>query len=366
MAQITLNADLHLHTLASPCAYSTLAEMVRAAADRGLKAVAITDHGPGLQGGLDRLQFNYPTVLPKEYLGVRLYHGVEANILDPDGDLDLHGAELAALDLVIAGIHPGTPYAGATTSDHTRATVEAMANPAVRIISHPHNMHFPVDMAEVVAAAAATGTWLELNPRYMGSLKQPETLAQSRKMLTLAAESGVRVCVDSDSHFLATVGQFTEAIAVLEDVGFPAELLVNGGLIDLDKAIRTPKSRPKPDIEERLAFLIEAGQLCPDHVPVIISGLELIAGGIGKDLAGENAVMFATHIASFIDRLGGGEGEPALELDPIIKAEIAAQPPSLSRLVDRFVAHIDEGCGVCIPQVERLLLVAHIAALAGE
>ena len=41
----TIIADLHTHTLASTHAYSSLTEMVRAAAERGLYAIAITDHG---------------------------------------------------------------------------------------------------------------------------------------------------------------------------------------------------------------------------------------------------------------------------------------------------------------------------------
>lgn len=42
-------ADTHCHTLASTHAYSTLSEMVHAAAVKGLYAIAITDHGVAMQ-----------------------------------------------------------------------------------------------------------------------------------------------------------------------------------------------------------------------------------------------------------------------------------------------------------------------------
>lgn len=39
-------ADLHTHTNVTDHAFSTLTEMVQAAEDRGLAAIAITNHGP--------------------------------------------------------------------------------------------------------------------------------------------------------------------------------------------------------------------------------------------------------------------------------------------------------------------------------
>ena len=39
-------ADLHTHTNVTDHAFSTLTEMVQAAHDMGLKAIAITNHGP--------------------------------------------------------------------------------------------------------------------------------------------------------------------------------------------------------------------------------------------------------------------------------------------------------------------------------
>ncbi len=43
--------DTHIHTLASGHAYSTLAEYVEMAREKGLELIAQTDHGPAMPGG---------------------------------------------------------------------------------------------------------------------------------------------------------------------------------------------------------------------------------------------------------------------------------------------------------------------------
>ena len=80
-----LKIDLHTHTIASGHAYSTLLENLQEAKGKGLKMLAITDHGPQLAGGPQLFYFGNLRVLPREYLGVELLRGVEANILDSNG-----------------------------------------------------------------------------------------------------------------------------------------------------------------------------------------------------------------------------------------------------------------------------------------
>ena len=46
-----LKIDLHSHTVSSGHAYSTLLENLRAAKEKGLEALAMTDHGPNMPGG---------------------------------------------------------------------------------------------------------------------------------------------------------------------------------------------------------------------------------------------------------------------------------------------------------------------------
>lgn len=82
-------ADLHTHTIASTHAYSTFSEMVRAAAERGLYALAVTDHARTMPGAPREWYFSCLHELPLHYRGVMTIAGIEANVLDFEGNLDL-------------------------------------------------------------------------------------------------------------------------------------------------------------------------------------------------------------------------------------------------------------------------------------
>ena len=77
--------DTHTHTIASAHAYSTVQEMAQAAAQKGLKLLAITDHAPALSDSSPALHFMNYHVLPKELYGVQMLYGVELNIMGSDG-----------------------------------------------------------------------------------------------------------------------------------------------------------------------------------------------------------------------------------------------------------------------------------------
>ena len=80
--------DSHTHTLASGHAYCTLLEMVRAAADRGLELICITDHAPGMELTTHKDYFLNFRVLDREIYGVRVLMGAELNVMDFDGTVE--------------------------------------------------------------------------------------------------------------------------------------------------------------------------------------------------------------------------------------------------------------------------------------
>ena len=84
----TPEADLHVHTVASGHAYSTIGEIAVEAGRKGLRLVGMTDHGPALPGGPHPYHFAALRFVPETLHGVRILRGVEANILGP-GQLDL-------------------------------------------------------------------------------------------------------------------------------------------------------------------------------------------------------------------------------------------------------------------------------------
>ena len=108
-----IELDMHTHTLASGHAFSTLQEMARAGADKGLKLLGITEHTSGIPGSCDPIYFRNLHVVPRQMYGIELMLGAEINILDSKGNIDADEELMKRLDLRIAGIHslcfePGT------------------------------------------------------------------------------------------------------------------------------------------------------------------------------------------------------------------------------------------------------------------
>lgn len=75
-------------------------------------------------------------VVPKELHGVRVLRGIELNIMDFDGTVDMDEKILSRLDIAIASLH--TPcLAPGTKEENTRACLKVMENPLVDILGHP-------------------------------------------------------------------------------------------------------------------------------------------------------------------------------------------------------------------------------------
>ena len=92
--------DTHSHTIASGHAYCTIREMASAAAKKGLQGLAITEHAPTMPGTCHPFYFSNLKVIPRQMSGVEMLFGVELNILDADGTIDLSEALLKEMDLV--------------------------------------------------------------------------------------------------------------------------------------------------------------------------------------------------------------------------------------------------------------------------
>ncbi|HIZ74760.1 MAG TPA: phosphatase [Candidatus Mediterraneibacter stercoravium] len=226
-------ADTHSHTLASGHAYSTITEMAEAAAARGLKTLALTEHAPEMPGTCGLYYFQNLDVVPRVQKGVRLLMGAEVNIMDPDGTLDLPEDTLKDLDIVVASIHLPCYGSGHTPEENIRAYVETMKKPYVNIIGHPDDGRFPFDYEILVRTAKETGTLLELNN---SSLRPQSSRVGTREnmltMLDLCRQYDVPVTTGSDAHVNADAGNFTYVREVLEYCGFPEELVVT---TDLDR-----------------------------------------------------------------------------------------------------------------------------------
>ena len=222
-----LRMDIHTHSVASGHAYSTVDENLRFAAEKGLELVALTDHAPGMKDTTGHAYFANLHVLPEKLHGVRLLKGIELNIMDFDGRVDMDERVLSRLDLAIASLHLPCIAPG-SRKENTAALVKAMENPYVHIIGHPGDPRYDVDYKEVFRQAKATGTLLEVNNASLipGGFRDGSQ-ENVRNILRMSMEEGVPVVVGSDAHFYTGIGDFSHAQALLEEVGFPAELVLN-------------------------------------------------------------------------------------------------------------------------------------------
>ncbi|MDR7342107.1 histidinol phosphatase-like PHP family hydrolase [Pantoea alhagi] len=128
--------DLHMHTVASTHAYSTLHDYIAAAKQNGIKLFAITDHGPDMADAPHYWHFINMHVWPRVVDGVGILRGIEANIKNSAGEIDCTGRMLETMDLVVAGFHEPV-FAPQDKVAHTEAMIAAMASGNVHIISHP-------------------------------------------------------------------------------------------------------------------------------------------------------------------------------------------------------------------------------------
>jgi DNA polymerase (family 10) len=197
--------DLHMHTTATD-GEDTLAEMVRAAVAIGLRYIAITDHSQRvtMARGLD------PVRLLKQWHEIDrlneslaedgqppivVLKGIEVDMLEKGG-LDLSDNVLEQADWVVASLHYGQNQ---PRERITARIIEAIENPHVSVIGHPtgrllnRRPPYDVDMEAVIAAAARTGTFLEINAN-------PWRLDLNELYAAAAKKAGVKLVISTDAH----------------------------------------------------------------------------------------------------------------------------------------------------------------------
>ena len=196
--------DTHTHTLASGHAYNTMNEMAKAAADKGLKGLAITEHAPEMPGTCHLYYFQNLRIVPRKRFGIELLLGTELNIMNAEGKVDLSEDVLKTLDIAIASIHIPCFRDERTVENVTAAYENVMENPYVDIIGHPDDGRFPVDMKRLVS-------------------------------------KGVMIVLGSDSHVDADIAEYPYAEEILKKANFPEELIANLSLEKLKACIKYGK-----------------------------------------------------------------------------------------------------------------------------
>lgn len=222
--------DLHTHTTASGHAYNTLYEMARSASEKGLALFGSTDHAPRMPGSCHEFYFINFKVIPRTLFGVKILMGVELNILDYEGRIDLREGILKKLDYSIASLHDPC-YKSGSRAENTAALIGAVKNPYVNIIGHPDDGRFPLDYEALAAAAAEHHKLLELN----SSSLSPQSPRQNARenylaMLKNCQRYQTSIVLDSDAHIEADVGNHALGWELIREANFPEELIVNGSI----------------------------------------------------------------------------------------------------------------------------------------
>lgn len=231
--------DTHTHTIASGHAYSSLREMAYMASQKGLEALAITDHAPEIPGGTHLYYFTNSRVVPKEYYGIPILFGVELNIMDETGRVDLPTSITQKLDIAVASIHSDCYGLCRGIEKNTEAYLNTMKRPEVDIIGHPDDGRFQVDYEALVAGAKETGTLLEINNSSLspGGFRT-NAFENDCRILELCKKAGVKIVLGSDAHVDCDIANTTYSSKVLEAVDFPEELVANRSYAALKEAMK--------------------------------------------------------------------------------------------------------------------------------
>jgi len=236
-----IKLDAHTHTLASGHAYSTILENVQAAAQKGLSLLAITEHAPCMSDAPPMTYFNNYRRLDKVICGVEMLYGVEVDITDFDGNLSMEQRMLDKMDVGIVSFHETICLAG-SRAENTRAFLGAMQVPGISIIGHPDDGRIPLDYEALVLEAKRVGVLFEVNNSSLDPSHHRQNAWENyRILLALCERHGAMVVLGSDAHFAPAVGSFDRALALLEEVKFPEELVINTDPEGFKKMLRKRK-----------------------------------------------------------------------------------------------------------------------------
>lgn len=229
-----LKVDLHIHSISSGHAYPTIYEILEYSKKKGMKIIALTDHGPSMTGAPNKIHFHMGNRKPKTPF--KFLWGCELNIIDELGNVDLTEEDMMDLDFTIVGLHKFTPFLGYGEEQNTNAIINAMQY--AQILAHPTNYAFEYDYKKVIEQALEKDIILELNLSYVKrKLEDQNELDKMKYMIEQVKAKGKRLIINSDAHFLHEIGDDSilkqANIIVPKDIvwnNYPKELLVRLGL----------------------------------------------------------------------------------------------------------------------------------------
>ncbi|UCB46666.1 MAG: PHP domain-containing protein [Spirochaetota bacterium] len=224
MTKYKIIADLHVHTVASGHAADTIRVVCKAAEQKKLDGIAITDHGPGVPGGAERVYFwTLPRLARgiKTHTGLRVITGIEEDIKNRKGELMIPAVFLKDLEIIMAGCHPLTWIAEQSAATRTDALINAIVKNHIQVVTHPFGSGYDLNLEAVIDACVASGVALEFNASKVNDMNE------SLNFLERCAQKGASITVGSDAHVAEEVGDFNRILPLLQKTEFPEELIIN-------------------------------------------------------------------------------------------------------------------------------------------
>lgn len=234
--------DYHTHTVYSH-GKGTVLDNARVAAEKGLKEIAITDHG--LRHALFGLRRRKMPALrldctnASEETGVLVLMGIENNFNSFDGTFDAKADDLEKIDIIQGGFHKAAlvPSFGAQFSfqfrnilsgmkersskklmvKNTDAYLKLIENYELDFVGHL-NRDIHADALTVARFAHQKGTYIELNSKRF-------TLTDEE--LEKMAEEGIEFVCNSDAHSPSRVGDMSLALSHIDRLHIPYSLIAN-------------------------------------------------------------------------------------------------------------------------------------------
>jgi len=220
-----LKVDTHTHTYASGHAYSTLIENAKSAKQNGLAMFCTTDHSELMPGAPHYWFFSNQRVLPRFIEGVAIIRGVESNIMNTQGEIDIHPSVDKNLDWVIASFHEPV-FRPSDSAAHTEALLNVIKGGRVDALGHLGNPNFDFDFEAVIQCAVEHNVAIEINNTTLKGNSRVGSVDRCYEIARIAKAKGAFITSGSDAHFCNDVGGLDLVSALLDKVGIDSNKVI--------------------------------------------------------------------------------------------------------------------------------------------
>lgn len=240
------DVDSHTHTYASGHAYSTLIENAQQAKKNSLQMFCTTDHSGKMPGAPHFWFFINQRILPRYLSGVALIRGVEANITNVEGEIDIPLKVFKNLDWVIASFHD-VVFPPSDKAIHTQTLINVIKRGNVDALGHLGNPDFDFDFQAVIECAKEYNVAIEINNSSLKGTSRTGSNERCYEIASIARDVGAFITTGTDAHFCQDIGRLELVSDLLDKVEVPPEQVITHTSKQFLQFLRL---RGKPVIEE--------------------------------------------------------------------------------------------------------------------